>query len=118
MRTHPYLRAYMAGIAGPTLFLLVIMMGAGYLHVRFDSADASIVGMNVWRLERAVLFPMAIVPNLWGLWNMLYLRLRRVAPRWPLGVHGALLVPLLACCGVAFANLTGVTDVRLTAVRC
>ena len=61
MNTHPYLRAYMAGITVPTMFLLVIV--AGYAVVRF-AFDVSIP------VERAIAFPMAVVPNLWGLWNM------------------------------------------------
>jgi len=44
-------------------------------------------------IERGLVFPLAIVPGLWGLWNMLYMVVRR---HWriPLGVYGAL-VPLL-----------------------
>ena len=48
----------------------------------------------------ALSFPMAVVPNTWGLWNMLYLRLR---PRVSLGLFGALLVPLLIPGGIALA---------------
>lgn len=55
-------------------------------------------------LDRALLFPMAVVPNAWGMWNMLYLRLR--APlRLSLGVHGALLVTFLIPGGIALAQL-------------
>lgn len=45
-------------------------------------------------IERFMAFPLAIVPGLWGLWNMLYIVVRK---HWriPLGVHGAL-VPLVA----------------------
>jgi len=41
-----------------------------------------------------LVFPLAIVPCLWGLWNMLYVVVRK---HWriPLGLHGAL-VPLVA----------------------
>jgi hypothetical protein len=46
---------------------------------------------------------MAIVPNLWGVWNMLYLSLRS-RRRWPLGLHGALLVPILMPAGIALAR--------------
>jgi hypothetical protein len=55
-------------------------------------------------LARAYLFPMAVVPNAWGVWNMLYFRL---SSRWrvPIGVHGAILVLLLIPAGVLLARL-------------
>ena len=86
MKTHPYLRAYMAGIVVPTLFLLVPMTlfsVARYVH------------NTPIPIERIIVFPMAIVPNLWGAWNMLYLWLHS-RPRLPLGLHGAVLPFLLA----------------------
>lgn len=85
MNTHPYLRAYMAGIAVPTVFMLVIF--AMFCVLRFGyKADVPI--------ERVVVFPLALVPNLWGLWNMLYLAMHP-HHRLPLGIHGALLPALL-----------------------
>ena len=95
MNTHPYLRAYMAGIAFPTMFLLVVVTGFAIARFGFD------VPIPV---ERAIAFPMAVVPNLWGLWNMLYVR--QHSRRWPsIGVHGALLVPLIAPLGFVLAKL-------------
>jgi hypothetical protein len=85
MKNHIYLRAYMAGVTVPTV--LVVFMLACFLVLRF--------GYNVpFPIERGLVFPLAIVPGLWGLWNMLYIVVRR---HWriPLGVHGAL-VPLFA----------------------
>ena len=53
-----------------------------------------IFGLPAAPLERMIMFPMAVVPNLWGVWNMLYLRLKsRVAV--PLPVFGAVLPMLL-----------------------
>ena len=84
MNTHPYLRAYMAGIFAPSLFLLVVL-------------TAFVVSRLVFQvpipIERVIVFPMALVPNLFGLWNVLYVWLR---PRrhLPIGFHGALL-PLI-----------------------
>jgi len=83
MKNHIYLRAYMAGVTVPTV--LVVFMLACFLVLRF--------GYNVQiPIERGLVFPLAIVPGLWGLWNMLYIVVRR---HWriPLGVYGAL-VPL------------------------
>ena len=85
MQSHIYLRAYMAGVTVPSV--LVILMLAGFVVLRF--------GYNVpIPIERFLVFPLAIVPGLWGLWNMLYIVVRK---HWriPLGLHGAL-VPLVA----------------------
>ena len=80
MKPHPYLRAYMAGITLPTLALLIAMTVFTFSRVLYQ-VDTP--------LERLIVFPMAIVPNLWGVWNMLYVRLR--PRRLPIGVYGALL---------------------------
>ena len=85
MQSHIYLRAYMAGVTVPSV--LVILMLAGFVVLRF--------GYNVpIPIERFLVFPLAIVPGLWGLWNMRYSVVRK---HWriPLGLHGAL-VPLVA----------------------
>ena len=84
MKNHIYLRAYMAGVTVPTV--LVVLVLACFVVLRF--------GYNLQvPIERGLVFPLAIVPGLWGLWNMLYMVVRR---HWriPLGVYGAL-VPLL-----------------------
>jgi len=86
MNTHPYLRGYMAGIVVPTLVLLLVM--STYFVLRF------VMQVPV-PIERAIVFPMAAVPNLWGLWNMLYVRTRK-GRHLPIGLHGALLVLVLA----------------------
>ena len=52
----------------------------------------------------AFLFPMAVVPNAWGLWNMLYLAVGSRS-RLPLGIFGALLVLVLVPGGVALTRL-------------
>jgi hypothetical protein len=95
MNQHTYVRAYLAGIAVPTVFLLVIMSGYCVLRYIYDFPVP---------VERVIVFPMAVVPNLWGLWNILFVALR---PRLPLslGLHGALLPILLAPLGLVFASL-------------
>ena len=97
MSTHPYLRAYMAGIAVPTMLLLVVL--TGFLTARY-SFHIPIP------IERAIVFPMALVPNIFGLWNMFYLWLR---PRrhLPIGFHGALLPFILAPAGFVLATCSG-----------
>jgi hypothetical protein len=94
MKQHPYLRAYLAGIAVPTLLLLVIMI----FFISFR-----LVAHIPIPIERIIVFPMAVVPNLWGVWNMLYLRMHR--GRWlPLGWHGAILPVLLMPTGLFLAQ--------------
>lgn len=95
MNRHPYLRAYLAGIAVPTAVLLVIM--TAYTILRY------VYGIPA-PLERVIVFPMAAVPNAWGLWNVLYvafLEKRHI----PLGLFGAALPLLLAPGGYAVARL-------------
>ena len=89
MNKHPYLRAYLAGIATPTVLLLVAM--SGYTIWRY------VVNIPV-PIERMIVFPMAMVPNVWGLWNALYLKLRQ-RRQISLGLFGAILVLVIAPLG-------------------
>ena len=108
MRTHPYLRAYMAGIVVPTLFLLVILTAVASFRFRPEVPSQFVFGIPAAPLERAIVFPMAVVPNLWGVWNMLHLALRSRV-RLPLEVHGALLPLLLMPAVIALAPLLDIT---------
>lgn len=85
MNKHPYLRAYLAGIAVPTAFLLVTI--SGYTMIRYV-ANLSIP------VERVIVFPMALLPNAWGLWNVLYVKLRQKR-RVSLGLFGLTLLPVV-----------------------
>lgn len=110
MSPHPYVRAYLAGIAVPTVFLLVGLTA-------FLTAQRA--GILPAALERLLVFPMAGVPNLWGLWNMLYVALLRRRIRWPIGLHGAALPFLLLPAGIALAHalkIELVTPLRVAAV--
>jgi hypothetical protein len=95
MNQHPFLRAYMAGITVPTIFLIVV-------------ATVFTIARYVYNIpvpvERVIMFPMAVVPNAWGLWNILFVALR---DRWQLsiGLHGALLLILLSPLGIVVASL-------------
>ena len=95
MNQHPYLRAYMAGIAVPTAVLLVVM--TAYTVFRY-------VYNYPVPVERFIVFPMAVVPNLWGLWNILFVACRRRVPL-SLGLHGALLPILLGPLGLVASAL-------------
>jgi hypothetical protein len=98
VRRHLYLLAYMAGIVVPTIFLLVVL--TVFTIARYG------YGVSL-PIERVIVFPMAVVPNVWGLWNMLYQALRGILPL-PLGVHGALLPFLLIPLGYLLKNALGV----------
>lgn len=93
MRSHPLLRAYMAGVLLPTWFLLIVLAALLIAHVA-GNAPAG--------LERAIVFPMAVVPNVWGLWNLLYVALR-LRDRVSIGIFGALLPVPLVPAGLALA---------------
>src|SRR5215468_9075212 len=92
---HPYLRAYMAGITVPTVFLLVA--ATGFCIARY------VLNVPV-PIERVIVFPMAVVPNAWGLWNVLFLFWRERL-QMSIGLHGALLPILLAPLGIVVAGL-------------
>lgn len=94
MSQHPYLRAYMAGITVPTAFLLIAMTGFIIARLVYNVPIP---------IERVIVFPMAVIPNLWGVWNMLYLRLKS---RWhvPIGIHGDFLVLIILPLGLTLAK--------------
>ncbi len=95
MTKHIYIRAYMAGIFIPTLFLLVVM--TVYCTIRYA------YNLPV-PIDRVIVFPMAAVPNLWGLWNVLYvafLSRRHVS----LGLYGGALPLVLGPLGYTIARL-------------
>jgi hypothetical protein len=100
MNHHRYLRAYMGGIALPTAFLLIAL--TVFCIARF-----------VYRIpvpiERAIVFPMALIPNVFGAWNALYIAVRR-RHHWNIGIHGALLPFLIVPAGYLIARLLGVLD--------
>jgi len=82
MNQHPYLRAYMAGIALPTMFMLIAL--AFFCVARFS------YHIHI-PIERLLVFPMTLVPNLWGAWNMLYVWIHS-RRNLSIGLHGAALL--------------------------
>jgi hypothetical protein len=95
MNRHTYLRAYMAGITVPTIFLLLV--AAGFCIARY------VCNIPV-PIERVIVFPMAVVPNLWGLWNMLFVASHE-RTHAPIGFHGAVLPVLLGPLGFALTRI-------------
>jgi hypothetical protein len=81
MNDHLYLRAYMAGISVPTPLLLVALTLFFVARFVYDIPVP---------VERVIIFPMAIIPNLFGIWNVLHVA-SRSRTHIPLGIHGAVL---------------------------
>lgn len=100
MKPHPYLRAYVAGIFLPTL-ALPLLLGV-FIVVR-------LVLRAPVPIERGLIFPMAVAPSLFGLWNMLYLGSHE-RTHLAIGLHGAILPLLLAPCGALVATSLGVLE--------
>ena len=98
MNRHRYLLAYMSGVLLPTWFMLLLL--AGFVCNQT-------FGIVRYPVERMIPFPMALVPNLWGLWNLLYLVLG-LKRRMTLGAWGALLAFILVPSAVALQRLFGI----------
>lgn len=106
MNTHPYLRAFMAGTLVPTLILPLLLIA--FLVLR--------VGMQVsFPIERGLVFPMALVPALWGVWNILW-EWSHERTHLPVGVHGAFLPLLMVPVGALIATHGGVLTLGPTSV--
>lgn len=101
MNTHPYLRAYMAGIAAPSVALLIALTAFILTRLVFHVPIP---------IERVIIFPMAVIPNAFGLWNMLYVW-SRPHRNLPIGLHGALLPWILITIGVVAAVWGGLLDI-------
>jgi hypothetical protein len=108
MNTHPYLRAYLAGIFVPTLVLplILIVFIAARLVLAFP-----------FPIERFLIFPMAVVPTLFGLWNMLFLASHERA-HLSIGAHGAILPFLGAPIGASVAHGLGMWQFSAGGVTC
>src|SRR3982750_1797180 len=100
MSQHLFLRAYMAGIVPPTaLSLLVyVLMTLGH----------SFFALQYPPVESVIIFPLVVVPNMWGIWNGIRAVMRR---RLPLALHGALL-PIINF-GLGYAVMRG-TDLTIS----
>jgi hypothetical protein len=92
----------MAGIVVPTAFLLVVMTVFTLARFVFEVPVP---------IERVVVFPMALIPNLFGLWNILYVGLRSHS-RLSIGAHGALLPFVIIPMGLTLGTLLGVIQIE------
>jgi hypothetical protein len=97
MNSHPYLRAYMAGIAAPSVALLIgltlFVLTRLVFHIPIP-------------IERVIIFPMAVIPSAFGIWNIVYVW-SRPHRNLPIGLHGALLPVILVTIGVVSAVYGG-----------
>ena len=98
MNTHPYLRAFLAGVFVPTLILPLLLT--------FFVVTRLVLHWPI-PIERGLVFPMALVPALWGLWSMLWLW-SHPQTHLPVGVHGAILPFLLLPAGTLVARYVGI----------
>lgn len=102
MKPHPYLRAYMAGALVPTIFVMFVV--CAYTFLRY--------GLRVpIALEKGIIFPVALVPNIFGIWNVLYAKLHQ-RHAISLGVYGACLPFLIGPCGFGIATAVGIVESR------
>jgi hypothetical protein len=104
MKTHPYLRAFLAGVFVPTLILPLMLTGFILLRLVLHATIP---------VERGLVFPMALVPLTWGLWNMLWLG-SHGRTHLGEGIHGALLPFLLVPGGTAIGLCLGVLSLGAT----
>jgi hypothetical protein len=98
MNSHPYLRAFLAGAFVPTLILPMLLLGFEILQLALQVP---------FPFERGLVFPMALVPSLWALWNMLWVG-SHGRTHLPIGLHGALLPLLLLPGGTLIATSLGI----------
>lgn len=106
MNTHPYLRAFLAGAFVPTLILPLMLTGFILVRLVFEEP---------FPIERGLVFPMALVPCLWALWNMLWLGSHE-RTHLPIGLHGAVLPLLLLPAGATMATTLGILAIGSSGV--
>jgi hypothetical protein len=104
MNTHPYLRAFLAGILVPTLIMPLFLIAFIVLRLVLQISEP---------IERGLIFPMALVPGLWGLWNMLWLG-SHPSTHLSVSLHGAILPFLLLPLGTLIATQLGVLHLGAT----
>lgn len=90
----------MAGTLVPTLVLPLLLVALIVLRL----------GMQIsFPIERGLVFPMALVPALWGVWSILW-QASHESTHLPLGAHGAFLPLLLMPGGALIATQLGVLN--------
>lgn len=98
MNTHPYIRAFLAGSFIPTLIMPLLLVVFLVARVALQMPIP---------IERGLVFPLALVPTLWGVWSMLWLKSHE-STNLPIGVHGAILPFLILPVGTIVGRSVGV----------
>lgn len=98
MNTHPYLRAFLAGVFLPTVILPGMLLL--FLVVRYALQPS-------FPVERGLVFPLALIPVTWGLWNVLW-KVSRGSTNLSVGAHGAILPLLLLPAGTIIGTMLGI----------
>ena len=98
MISHPYLRAFLAGVFVPTLILPGLLLL--FLLVRYAYQPS-------FPVERGLIFPMSLIPALWGLWNVLW-KWSNPGTHLSVGAHGAILPLLLLPAGTFIGTALGI----------
>jgi hypothetical protein len=111
MKPHPLIRAYMAGVVLPSIFMLLSMGIYAWHRFYLEVPSQFVVGLPAAPLARALVFPIAVIPNVWGLWNVVHAAMRPTA-RLPIGAHGALLPLILIPIGVTLAGAFDVFHIQ------
>jgi hypothetical protein len=102
----------MAGIVVPTIVLFFVAFVYAYRVFYLEVPSQFVFGLPARPLERTILFPMAVVPNLWGVWNMLWVATRS-RTRLSLGAHGAFIPALLVPGGILLARTTDLFNIQM-----
>src|SRR5712691_13396701 len=97
MNTHPYLRAYMAGIVVPSLGVLIALILFILTRLVFHMPIP---------IERVIIFPVAVIPSAFGIWNIVYVW-SRPHRSWPIGFQGALLPVIIVGLGSVYTIYGG-----------
>jgi hypothetical protein len=96
----------MAGTLVPTLVLPLLLLAFIVLRLIMQVS---------FPIERGLVFPMALVPALWGVWSVLW-QASRESTHLPLGAHGAFLPLLMMPVGAFIATHVGVLDLGASSV--
>jgi hypothetical protein len=100
MNSHPYLRAFLAGVFVPTIILPGMLVL--FLVLRYACQPC-------FPVERGLVFPLALVPAIWGLWNVLW-KWSHPSTHLSVGAHGAILPLLLLPAGTLIATSAGILN--------
>jgi hypothetical protein len=106
MNTHPYLRAFLAGLLVPNVVLPLALVAFVVVRLLLQAP---------FPIERGLVFPMALVPAVWGLWSMLWLW-SHPQTHLSLGAHGAILPFLLLPAGTLVAKCVGLITLGASSV--